>query len=268
MEPTTDDHETVPSGAGGVLSRHGRLESGWLGVLGGMGPAATADFLHRLASLTPAATDQDHIPVLVYGDSTTPDRSDAVIGAGPDPLPRLLQGVRFLAASGVDAIAIACNSAHLWFRQLQDETSTPILHIVGAVESRLRQLVDPGQPVGVLATEGTLRCRLYEDPLLRAGHPVITPRGDHLAVVMEGIRAVKAGDHGHGRDLLVGSARTLVDSGATAIVIGCTDISVAIRSLKTIDGVPIVDSTTELARTSAVHVTVGSAGTHEAPPPN
>src|SRR5699024_1394419 len=104
-----------------------------LGVLGGMGPAATADFLDKLAASTPAARDQEHIATLVYSDPTTPDRSDAMVAEGPDPLPALLHGIEFLSNAGVGAIAIPCNSAHFWYDQMQRATDAPILHIVDAV---------------------------------------------------------------------------------------------------------------------------------------
>ena len=89
-----------------------------LGVLGGMGPLATADFLQKLTLATKAGRDQEHIPLIVYGDCTTPDRTAAVLGTGPSPLPQLLAGIEFLNAARVSAIAIPCNSAHCWHKDL------------------------------------------------------------------------------------------------------------------------------------------------------
>jgi aspartate racemase len=65
----------------------------FLGVLGGMGPLATADFLSKLVENTSAQTDQEHIPVLLYGDCTIPDRTQSIMGKGPSPLPQLLDGI-------------------------------------------------------------------------------------------------------------------------------------------------------------------------------
>ena len=85
----------------------------FLGVLGGMGPLATADFLSKLVQNTDAQIDQDHIPVLLYGDCTTPDRTASIVGKGPSPLDKLLAGIRFLNDSGVGAICIPCNTFSL-----------------------------------------------------------------------------------------------------------------------------------------------------------
>ena len=82
-----------------------------IGVLGGLGPAATVDFLDQLVRLTPARRDQDHLPVLAAFLTQVPDRSAAILGQGPDPLPALLEGIALLNHTGVDLIAIPCNSA-------------------------------------------------------------------------------------------------------------------------------------------------------------
>ncbi|MEY4941274.1 MAG: hypothetical protein RIQ93_3009, partial [Verrucomicrobiota bacterium] len=89
-----------------------------LGILGGMGPLATADFLKKLTQATKAECDQEHIPVVLYGDCATPDRTANVLGEGPSPLPHLLRGIAFLNAAGCAAIAIPCNSAHCWYDEM------------------------------------------------------------------------------------------------------------------------------------------------------
>src|SRR5690625_2384056 len=124
----------MPPGAGPVL-----------GVLGGMGPAATADFMAKLAARTRAERDQDHIATLVYSDPSTPDRSDAMLHGGPDPLPALLHGIEYLCSAGVAAIAVPCNSAHYWFAQLSESASVPLLNIVDAVASQIQH--DHGRPM-------------------------------------------------------------------------------------------------------------------------
>ena len=91
----------------------------FLGVLGGMGPLATADFLRKLVKKTPAGIDQEHIPVLLYGDCTIPDRTANIVGGGLSPLPKLLDGIRFLNESGAKVICIPCNSAHCWYEEMQ-----------------------------------------------------------------------------------------------------------------------------------------------------
>ncbi len=109
-----------------------------LGVLGGMGPAATVDFMAKLIRLNPAERDQDHLPVIVLSDPRVPDRVGPVVdGRGRSPLPALRAGVGALERAGAQAIAIPCHTAHHWYAQLAAATSLPILHIVDAVLAEL-----------------------------------------------------------------------------------------------------------------------------------
>src|SRR4051795_2524890 len=103
-----------------------------LGVLGGMGPLASAQFMVRLTLLTPAEQDQAHIPAVLWSDPRVPPRTAARLAGGADPLPALLRGIRGLEAAGCGAIAIPCNTAHGWFGQMQAATRLPLLHILEA----------------------------------------------------------------------------------------------------------------------------------------
>jgi aspartate racemase len=218
-----------------------------LGVLGGMGPAATADFLARLARLTPAARDQDHIATIVYSDPATPDRSDAILGHGESPLPALLKGIDFLNRVGCALIAIPCNTAHHWYRDLAARSAAPVLHIVDATADRLRSASDI-DTVGVMATDGTLRAAIYQDRLgaagIRTAH--LTELGDRNPV-MRGIRAMKAGRDDQARDLLHDAGHELVRRGAQALVVGCTDVSAALAGTTSVAGVEVLDASDCLA---------------------
>ncbi len=103
-----------------------------LGVLGGMGPLATVDFLQKLIEETPASRDQDHIPVIAYSVPQIPDRPLAILGKGESPLPHMLEGIHTLKRAGAQAIAIACNTAHYWYDDLVLQGGLPILHIADA----------------------------------------------------------------------------------------------------------------------------------------
>src|ERR1700744_1729887 len=111
-----------------------------LGVLGGMGPLASAHFMLRLTLLTPAKHDQEHIPAVLWSDPRVPDRTAARLGSGPDPLPWLLRGIHGLQSAGCGPIAIPCNTAHGWYAQMADAASAPILHIVEAAGADLYAL--------------------------------------------------------------------------------------------------------------------------------
>jgi aspartate racemase len=226
-----------------------------LGVLGGMGPAATADFLARLARLTPARRDQDHIPTIVYSDPQTPDRSDAILGRGPSPLPAMLRGIDFLNQAGCALIAIPCNTAHYWYEELAARSRVPILHIADATIERLRGR--PAHRVGVLATDGTIQAGIYHRRLRAAGlEPLdlLQDAGDNPSAgdnpVMRGIRLMKGGDPAGARESLEAGAKELVNRGADALVAGCTDVSAALAGASMLAGVPLLDAATCLVEAS------------------
>ena len=146
-----------------------------LGVLGGMGPLAGAHFAVRVAELTPVTRDQDHIPLLLRNDPRIPDRSTAWMNGDASPLPAMMHGIAMLQDAGADCIAVPCNTAHLWFDQLQAATSARLLHIVQAVVLDLqRQGVHAGR-VGVLGTRATLKTGLYQRYLAEHGYETTVP---------------------------------------------------------------------------------------------
>lgn len=219
-----------------------------LGILGGMGPVATADFLLRLARLTPAGRDQDHLPTIVYSDPATPDRSDAILGQGPSPLPALLQGTGFLNQAGCALIAIPCNSAHHWYDALCERSSAPIVHIADATAAEILDRSDV-RTIGILATDGAIRSGMYASRLEASGVATVDLRdlGD-ASPAMRGIRAMKAGDQPAARDALRRAADILVRRGAQALVLGCTDVSAALSGGEPVGGVPVFDAADCLAR--------------------
>jgi len=221
-----------------------------LGVLGGMGPLASAQFMLRLTLLTPAARDQDHIPAVLWSDPRVPDRNAARLGTGPDPLPWLVGGLRGLEAAGCGAVAIPCNTAHGWIDGMRAATRLPILHIIDAAADDLRrQGVGPAL-VGVMGTAATLAMRLYQDQLGTAGWPTIEPSPEEMAaLVTPAIEQVKANRVAEAYAPLAEMVGRLRDRGAKAVVLGCTEIPLAIQAgpWQTL-GVPVVDTIDALAR--------------------
>src|SRR5574342_729624 len=102
-----------------------------IGVLGGMGPAATADFYQKIIQATPAKADQDHLKVLMYSNPQIPDRTAAIRGDGPDPLPALVESAEVLVRGGADILTIPCVTAHHFYEALQRAVRVPILHLIG-----------------------------------------------------------------------------------------------------------------------------------------
>lgn len=218
-----------------------------LGVLGGMGPMATVDFLAKLVRATPAGRDQDHIPTLVCSAVDIPDRADAILGTGPDPLPAMRAALARLEAGGATRIAIPCNTAHHWHAALQAGTGLPILHIVDAVaETLARTGIETGGPVGLLATDGTLRTGLYRERLARRGVACRAPGPEGQAAVAAAIRLVKAHRVAEARPLLEAQVRALAEAGCDRVVMACTEIPIALAGSDP-SGL-LVDATEALAR--------------------
>lgn len=219
-----------------------------LGVLGGMGPLAGAQFMLRLTLLTPAERDQDHVPTVLWSDPRVPDRTAAWLEGGADPLPALLRGIAGLEQAGCGAIAIPCNTAHGWFTAMQAATRLPILHIVDAAALELARLgVDDGV-VGLLATEGTLAMRLYQDRLGAAGYECLVPDAAMMrGLVSPGIALVKANRVATAHAPLAEAAAALVARGARAVVLGCTEIPLGLQAGPAM-AFPVADTIDALAR--------------------
>jgi aspartate racemase len=221
-----------------------------LGVLGGMGPLASAHFMLRLTLLTPASRDQDHIPTILWSDPRVPDRTRSRTAGGDDPLPWLLRGIAGLKRAGCGAIAIPCNTAHGWYDAMHDAAGMPILHIVDAAAVDLRRSgIGPGT-IGVMGTQATLDMRLYQDRLQSQGWNCIIPTNDEMvALVTPAIAQVKANHVAAAYAPLAEVVNRLAARGAAAVVLGCTEIPLGIQAgpQATLE-VPVIDTIDALAR--------------------
>jgi aspartate racemase len=221
-----------------------------LGVLGGMGPLASAQFMLRLTLLTPAARDQEHIPAVLWSDPRVPDRTKGKLEGGEDPGPWLLRGVRGLKAAGCGAIAIPCNTAHGWYEAMAAE-GLPILHIVDAAAAELRRAA-PGGTIGVMGTAATLRMRLYQERLEAQGWTCLVPSDEEMATrVTPAIGLVKANRVAEAEAPLAEVVGSLAARGAQAVVLGCTEIPLGLPAEgRAALPVPVVDTIDALALAS------------------
>ncbi|MFM2065546.1 MAG: hypothetical protein RLZZ584_455 [Pseudomonadota bacterium] len=217
-----------------------------IGVLGGMGPAATVDFMAKLVALTPASCDQEHLPVMVVNLPQVPDRSAAILGQGPDPLPVLQRGIELLNRTHVGVVVIPCNSSHHWYEQLAGVSQAPILHIARCCV----RSVPAGARTLLLATRGTLASGFYQHELDARAIPWELPAPhDEQTLVDECIRDVKAGRRAaaagrFGQVLAAAQAR-----GVDAVIMGCTELPIA-HGGQPAGGLLVLDSTLELARSA------------------
>lgn len=220
-----------------------------VGVLGGMGPLATVDFMRKLVDATGATSDQDHVPVIVSNIPQVPDRTAAFRGEGASPLESMIRSGQRLVAAGADLVVMPCNTAHLWFDAIRDALGLPMIHLVdAAIEEVLVTFADDAR-IGLLATEATLASGLYVDRRNKRGHHPdwLLPTATEMAeLVMPGIAAVKAARMEAGRDHLARAAKALHGRGARALVLACTEIPLVIDAAAA--GMPVIDPTAVLAR--------------------
>ena len=216
------------------------------GVLGGMGPDATVDFMSRVIAFTEATRDQDHARMLVDNNPQVPCRQQALLGHGEDPGPVLADMARRLEAAGADFLVMPCNTAHAFADAVRRAVSIPLVSIVDVTVAACRGHA----AVGMLATRGCLEARVYDDAFASTGSEMIVPDEAEFADLMELIFAIKGGDSsgGIGERMRV-LAEALVARGADAVIGGCTEITLVLTD--SMLSVPLVSSTDELARATA-----------------
>jgi aspartate racemase len=196
-------------------------QSKTIGILGGMGPAATVEFFKRLVAATPAAIDQAHVRILIDNNPQVPDRTDAIFGNGPAPGPVLAQMARGLAASGANFLTMPCNTGHVFQDAIREAVDIPFIDMI---EETVRVLTV--RKVGLLATTGTVRTGLYREACELRDIELITPDDEDQELVMDIIRRVKAGGSGSSvRKHAAAIISRLADRGAEAVIAGCTEIS-------------------------------------------
>jgi aspartate racemase len=195
-----------------------------IGVLGGMGPLATVDFMHKVIAATPAQRDQDHVPLIVYSVPQIPDRVRAAAAGTDQPVSAILAGVRMLEQAGVELIAMPCNTAHAWYDQLAAATDIPILHMADAVRQRIGER---RETVALLATTGTVHAGFYQRYLTTAERTVRLPDADIQNLLTRAIAAVKTGDLATARRTMTSAAEALLDGGADRLLLACTELPLA-----------------------------------------
>ena len=210
-----------------------------LGVLGGMGPAATLDFLTKLQALTPAKRDQDHIRVIVDINPQTPDRNDPF--AKPGPVMAEMAGG--LHGAGAEVLAIACNTAHAYAALVSRASGLPLIDMI---ETATRAARETGaRRVGVLGTRQAIK--LYHEFIAAQGMGLIALPQTSQDAFMALLDKIKAGDLGDEvRQGMADLAKILVAEGAEAIIAGCTEVPLVLTADKV--SVPLIDSSEALAR--------------------
>lgn len=214
-----------------------------LGVLGGLGPMATVDFLAKLTRATPANCDQEHIPLIVRFCPLIPDRSEAIEGRGLSPQIALENAAVKIESDGAQGLVIPCNTAHFWYEQITSRLGIPVLHIADAAVEQIPVGLR-SHPVGLLATKGTLQSAIYQNRYPSINWVLPSPEVIETQL-MPAIRYVKAGKLATASSFLRQAIEHVRGAGAASVVLGCTELPLAYKLRR--GGVPVIDATEALA---------------------
>lgn len=242
-----------------------------LGVVGGLGPYAGLDLVKKIFDETVAASDQEHLPVaMISYPGQIPDRSTWIADqTAPSPVPPLVEIMRRLDAAGCALAGLPCNTAHapILFDALQEamEREGRTIRLVNMIEASaesVRRHLPSARRVGILATSSTVRTRLYHDALEAIGLEAIAPDAEFQHEVVDpvifdrdwGIKGQSSPPTQKARNHLLEGIRRLGDAGAEAVILGCTELPLAVPEPK-FEGIVLIDSTRSLARAliRAVH---------------
>jgi aspartate racemase len=226
-----------------------------IGILGGMGPEATADLFHRIIRATPVKRDQDHVRTIIYSDPKVPDRTPAVLGVGEDPVPEMLMAGEALQGAGADFLIIPCNTAHHFIDRLRKKLDIPILHMIGMTAEIVGRDMPQVKKAGLIASDGTLKSKIYDKFFNEVGVDIIEPSDEMQEETMKAIyEHIKTGNLKNGRASVMKISGSLMEDGADMVICGCTEISLVLK-----DGdiaMPVVDPLQVLAET-AVQIGLG-----------
>ena len=215
-----------------------------IGIIGGMGPLATADLFEKIVGHTKAACDQEHLHVVIDSNTNIPDRTAALLHGGADPLPELVKSAGRLEKMGADVLIMPCNTAHNYYDGIAAAVSVPVLHMVRLTAWAL---VERGvKKAGLLATDGTVRTGIYQKSFAGSGVELLTPDEAGQRAVMEMIyQGVKAGDMAFDAQPARQAMERLLAAGAEVLILGCTELPLAVKLYGI--ALPAVDPTLELA---------------------
>jgi len=217
-----------------------------VGILGGMGPEATANFLTRVIALTPAQRDQDHLRIIIDNNPKIPDHTEAILTKDKSLLPILVETAKNLEKANADFIVIPCNTVHYFYEDLVTEVSVPILHMMSEVAHAVNASLPGCKRLGLIATTGTVASNLYQKQFRKSGVEVIVPDHQCQAKIMDAILRIKASHvRGSARREIIKAANLLIEREAQALVLGCTDVPLVVKASDF--PVPVFDSAEILA---------------------
>ena len=221
-----------------------------IGIIGGMGPMATADLFTKLIQMTDAVCDAEHMHILIDNNPKTPDRTGAILRGTESPLPYLIQSANRLQTAGADFLLIPCITSHYFMQELTEHIGIPIMSMIEETAKYLQS--NNIKKIVLLATDGTCQAGVFDRIFVKYGIEISYPCVNAQSALMDVIyKGVKAGSHTWDMTELNAEINRLLSAGAEAVVLGCTELPLAAK-MYGIDGV-LIDPTDILAHAAIVY---------------
>lgn len=211
-----------------------------LGILGGLGPAASVYFYKLITEHTLAKRDQDHLNIVLFSGADIPDRSEYIMGKSDrSPLPLMKADVMKLVSIGADLIAIPCNTAHYFFDEIKKISPVPVLNIVQETVALAKKV--GAKKIGIMATTGTILAGAYQHAAKNADIDYITPCDEEqktlMSIIYDSIKTAEIPNY----DAFYDIANRLRERGCDAIILGCTELSLIPKDAR-YEQYPFIDS--------------------------
>lgn len=216
-----------------------------LGIIGGMGPLATVKLFEMIVLMTKANSDQEHIHILIDNNTSISDRTNYILnGDGEDPRVQLVQSAQNLEKIGADYLVMPCNTAHFFYDEVVKEVGIPFINMIDETGKYIRNNNKNIDKIGLLATEGTIKAKVYDEVLKNYNIEVLKPSKENQKYITKLIYNIKEGINPDLEGFYI-AMDELKKQGVEVFIAGCTEISVAI-DLYSLEG-NIVDAMKVLA---------------------
>lgn len=198
-----------------------------IGIIGGMGPLATVHLFERIVLRTKAEKDQDHIRILIDSNTNIQDRTRAILGLGESPLMELVNSAKILERSGADFLIMPCNTAHYYIDEIKKNVSIPFINMPEASVEYTYDKYGQDTLLGIMATDGTIKTKIYENYYAKLGIKTLAPIKTQGKIMEFIYDVIKKGNYDAGPGLFFECVNELKDLGASAFLLGCTELSSA-----------------------------------------
>ncbi|WP_206458651.1 aspartate/glutamate racemase family protein [Anaerovorax sp. IOR16] len=198
-----------------------------IGILGGMGPLATADLYKKITINTIAKSDQEQLHIIIDSNTAIPDRTKCILTGCDSPIPEMSNSIKRLETAGADFLIMPCNTAHYFYHDLLKIASVPILNMLDLTVNAIKTKFGTSKTVGLLATDGTLQSKIYDHYFEKAEMKLIKPV-NHQKKVMDFIyEGIKKNNLTIGTEGLFEAVQEMEALGASVFILGCTELSAA-----------------------------------------